>query len=58
MHLHFSVVKDEGGIYLNELDIDNTYDPTPYFNLPVNQNNNDGAFPVCDGLVTYEKWGE
>jgi hypothetical protein len=58
MHLHFSVVKDENGIYLNELDIDNTYDPTHYFNLPVNQNNNDGAFPVCDGLVTYENWGE
>ena len=58
MHLHFSVVKDAGGVYLNELEIKNTYDPTPYFNLPVNHKTNEGAFPVCDGVVTYEDWGE
>jgi len=57
MHLHFSVVRDAGGVYMNELDIDNTYDPTPYFNLPVNQKASDGSFPVCDGAVTYEDWG-
>jgi len=54
MHLHFSVVKDKGGVFMNELDIDNTYDPTPYFNLPMNQNSNAGTFPVCEGLVTYD----
>ncbi|MGD8455795.1 MAG: M23 family metallopeptidase [Anaerolineales bacterium] len=58
MHLHFSVVKDEGGVYMNELDIDNTYDPTPYFNIPVNQNNNNGEFPVCEGLIKDDDWGE
>jgi murein DD-endopeptidase MepM/ murein hydrolase activator NlpD len=58
LHLHFSVVKDEGGVYMNELDIDNTYDPTPYFNIPVNQNYNNGTFPVCEDLVTYDGWGE
>jgi len=56
MHLHFSVVRDEGGVYLNELDINNTYDPSPYFNLPVNQKTNRGEFPVCDGVLTYEDW--
>jgi murein DD-endopeptidase MepM/ murein hydrolase activator NlpD len=56
MHLHFSVVRDEGGMYLNELDINNTYDPSPYFNLPMNQKSNNGEFPVCDGVVTYDDW--
>lgn len=37
VHLHFSIVRDDGeGNYLNELDIDNTLDPSPYFNLPLN----------------------
>ncbi len=56
MHLHFSVVKDEDGFFLNETDINNTYDPSPYFNLSVNQRTNSGEFPVCDGNVTYEDW--
>jgi hypothetical protein len=35
-HLHFSIVKDDGaGSYLNELDFENTLDPTPYLRLPV-----------------------
>ncbi len=34
MHLHFSVVQSNpGGGYKNELDIANTYDPTPYLGL-------------------------
>lgn len=35
-HLHFSIVKDGGGIYLNELDINNTLDPTLYLGMSVN----------------------
>ncbi len=36
-HLHFSIVKDDGqGRYLNELDFDNTLDPSPYFGMPLN----------------------
>jgi peptidoglycan LD-endopeptidase LytH len=34
IHLHFSVVKSSAsGGYLNELEIDNTYDPIPYLGL-------------------------
>jgi hypothetical protein len=37
VHLHFSIVKDDGaGRYLNELDIENTLDPSPYLGMPVN----------------------
>jgi murein DD-endopeptidase MepM/ murein hydrolase activator NlpD len=37
VHVHFSIVKDDGnGRYLNELQFDNTLDPTPYFGLPLN----------------------
>lgn len=57
LHLHFSIVKDDGdGRFLNELDIRNTYDPTPYFNLPVNQKENPDEFPVCADIVTQEDW--
>ncbi len=57
LHLHFSVVKDDGqGNFTNELDINNTYDPTPYFNLPVNQHENPDQFPLCDQPVSYEDW--
>ena len=47
IHLHVSVVKDKDGEYLNELDINNTYDPSPYFGLPLNQNTNPDDFPTC-----------
>jgi murein DD-endopeptidase MepM/ murein hydrolase activator NlpD len=54
LHLHFSVVKDDGqGGYLNELEIDNTLDPSPYFGLPFNFNENPDEFAVCDGPVTF-----
>lgn len=59
LHLHFSVVKDDGqGGYLNELEIQNTYDPSPYFNLPFNSNSNPDGFAVCDAQVTFESWGQ
>jgi len=33
----FSIVLDDGqGSYRNELEISNTLDPSPYFNLPLN----------------------
>ncbi len=39
VHLHISVVKDDGfGHFKNELDIENTYDPSPYFGLELNAN--------------------
>lgn len=57
MHLHFSIVKDDGqGSFLNETDIVNTLDPTPYFNLPVNFTENPDQFPVCAGTLTTENW--
>jgi hypothetical protein len=37
VHLHFSIVLDNGrGQYLNELDFDNTIDPSPYLGMAVN----------------------
>ena len=37
MHLHFSIVKDDGqGQFLNELEIHNTFDPSPYLGIDVN----------------------
>jgi len=48
IHLHFSIVKDDGqGSFLNELKIQNTLDPSPYFDLPLNGNENINEIPVC-----------
>lgn len=47
VHLHFSIVKDQNGQYLNELDINNTYDPSPYFGLPLNAATNKDTIPLC-----------
>ncbi len=48
IHLHFSIVMDDGqGSFLNELQIQNTYDPSPYFDLPLNGKTNRGQIPVC-----------
>ena len=48
IHLHFSVVKDDGlGNFRNELEIKNTYDPSPYLGLKVNANQNWDEVPVC-----------
>ena len=49
VHLHFSVVKDDGhGKFLNELELYNTLDPSPYFNLTLNAAEADpGMIPLC-----------
>jgi hypothetical protein len=49
VHLHFSVVKDDGhGHFKNELDIRNTYDPSPYFGLALNARVNRDRVPLCE----------
>jgi peptidoglycan LD-endopeptidase LytH len=48
VHLHVSVVKDDGfGNFTNELNINNTYDPSPYFGLALNANKNRDVVPTC-----------
>ncbi|NMC55333.1 MAG: M23 family metallopeptidase [Chloroflexi bacterium] len=48
VHLHFSVVKDDGsGRFLNELEIVNTLDPSPYLGLPLNAHTNPNQIPLC-----------
>lgn len=48
VHLHFSVVLDDGqGGYRNELEIENTLDPSPYLGLPLNGKQNPEEVPVC-----------
>jgi hypothetical protein len=48
IHLHISIVRDDGfGRFRNELEIDNTYDPSPYFGLPLNAYENHDEIPVC-----------
>lgn len=48
VHLHLSIVKDQDGRFLNELDINNTYDPSPYFGLALNARQNPDRLPVCE----------
>ena len=49
IHLHFSIVRDDGqGNFLNELKIQNTLDPSPYFDLPLNGPSNRDQIPRCD----------
>lgn len=48
VHLHFSIVMDDGkNNFLNELNIQNTLDPSLYFDLPLNGKTNHGVIPVC-----------
>lgn len=48
MHLHFSIVLDDGrGQFLNELEIGNTLDPTPYLGIECNADRLDDRVPVC-----------
>ena len=48
IHLHFSIVRDDGqGNFLNELKIQNTLDPSPYFDLPLNGPSNRDQIPKC-----------
>ena len=50
IHLHFSIVEDDGnGQFKNELDIDNTLDPSPYLGLPLNAYENRDRVPLCEG---------
>ena len=50
VHLHFSIVKDDReGRFTNELDIDNTYDPSPYLGLLLNAKTSPDQIPVCPG---------
>jgi len=52
VHLHFSIVEsDLLGNFRNELEIDNTYDPSPYLGLPLNARENSDQIPVCDEQV-------
>ena len=48
VHLHFSIVRDNQGKFLNELDINNTLDPSPYFGMPLNAASQpQEILPVC-----------
>jgi murein DD-endopeptidase MepM/ murein hydrolase activator NlpD len=48
VHLHFSIVLDDGqGSFLNELKIQNTLDPSPYFGLNLNASKNKDEIPLC-----------
>lgn len=48
IHLHFSIVLDDGeGKFRNELEIKNTLDPSAYFNLNLNANQNLVDVVVC-----------
>jgi len=50
VHLHVSIVQDDGsGRFKNELDIRNTYDPSPYFGLALNAGRNQNEIPLCNG---------
>ena len=47
VHLHFSIVKDKDGTFANELDIGNTYDPSPYLGMELNAKTNPDSIPTC-----------
>ena len=48
VHLHFSIVRDDGqGSYLNELKIQNTIDPSPYFGIDLNRHTASANVPIC-----------
>ena len=48
VHLHFSIVRDDGtGHFLNESIIENTLDPSPYFNIILNAKSSPAEIPLC-----------
>ncbi len=52
VHLHFSIVFDDGsGRFKNELEINNTLDPSPYLELPLNGYENRDRVPICGAGV-------
>jgi peptidoglycan LD-endopeptidase LytH len=53
-HLHFSVVKsDSSGQYLNETNIENTLDPSPYFGFDLSAELVGDQIPHCTGDMLY-----
>jgi hypothetical protein len=49
VHLHFSIVLDDAkGNFRNELDINNTLDPSPYFGLNLNAETAGDTIPACN----------
>jgi len=49
VHLHFSIVREDGqGRFTNELEIENTIDPSPYLGLPLNGKTNSDSIPICN----------
>jgi peptidoglycan LD-endopeptidase LytH len=49
VHLHFSVVQDGGqGHFRNELDIRNTFDPSPYLGMQLNARQNPERLALCN----------
>jgi peptidoglycan LD-endopeptidase LytH len=49
IHLHFSIVRDDGnGQFLNELEIKNTIDPSPYFGIPLDAKESGPEIPLCE----------
>jgi len=52
VHLHISIVKDNGqGKYTNELDINNTLDPSPYLGINLNADSAQAGYvPLCNYL--------
>jgi hypothetical protein len=48
VHLHFSIVKDDGqGSFRNELEIDNTLDPSPYLGISLDASQNQDVIVTC-----------
>jgi len=48
VHLHFSIVRDDGeGHFLNELQIANTLDPSPYLGIELNAAHQPAEIPLC-----------
>jgi murein DD-endopeptidase MepM/ murein hydrolase activator NlpD len=48
VHLHFSIVRDDAsGEFLNELEISNTLDPSPYLGIQLNASQNPPEIPLC-----------
>lgn len=52
VHLHISIVRDDLGTFMNELEIENTYDPSPYFGLALNGQMSTDDVPVCQSQIT------
>jgi murein DD-endopeptidase MepM/ murein hydrolase activator NlpD len=47
VHLHFSIVKDDGRKFKDERIIANTLDPSPYFGMALNAKTNPDGVPLC-----------